>query len=177
MNKFLVTCLSIFFLLAQSSLAAQDEDKPELLGLDQRIQSLKQEVVDLNSDLLLLEQELLFPDSAQLSVFFSLDVGKYLIPDSLQILVNGKVVANHLYTQREIDSLKRGGVQRVYMGNIRRGEHKLVAYIVGRDWRGRDIKLAAKSTFSKTDVAKYIELQVVDIESTRQAEFEAKIWD
>src|SRR5580698_2313090 len=43
-------------------------------SLDGDVQGLKKEVLDLNKDLFLLEEELLFPANTQVAVFVSLDV-------------------------------------------------------------------------------------------------------
>ena len=89
-------------------------------SLDDKVQSLKKEVMNLNRDLLVLEEELLFPTSTQVAVFLSIDVGNYFRLDSVQLKIDDKIVANHLYTQQEVDALGRGGVQRLYLGNVKK---------------------------------------------------------
>jgi hypothetical protein len=92
-------------------------------GLDDRIQDVKSDVIKLNRDLLVLEEELLFPASTQVALFVSMDVGKLFELDSVQITLDNKIVTNYLYTPLEVQALHRGGVQRVYLGNLRAGEH------------------------------------------------------
>ncbi len=92
--------------------------------LDREVQSLQKDLVELGRDLFLLEEDLLFPATTQVMVFLSLDVGQYFDLDSVQLKVGGRDVANHLYTRREADALKRGGVQRLYAGNLNLGEHE-----------------------------------------------------
>jgi hypothetical protein len=92
-------------------------------GLDDRVQQAKSDVLKLNRDLLVLEEELLFPASTQVAVFVSMDVGKLFELDTLQVKLGDKVVANHLYTPREVQALHRGGVQRVFLGNLKTGTH------------------------------------------------------
>ena len=89
--------------------------------LDARIQDVKGDVIRLNRDLLVLEEELLFPANTQVALFVSMDVGKLFSLDSVQIKLDDKVVANYLYTPLEVQALHRGGVQRVYLGNLRAG--------------------------------------------------------
>ena len=91
-------------------------------SLDNRIQDLKGDVIRLNRDLLVLEEELLFPANTQVALFVSMDVGKMFELDSVQIKLDDKVVANYLYTPLEVQALHRGGVQRVYLGNLRAGD-------------------------------------------------------
>jgi hypothetical protein len=150
---------------------------PPAAGLDQEIQSLKQDVLALNRDLFLLEEELLFPSSTQLAVFLSLDVGEYFALDSVQLKVDDKVVANYLYTAREVQALHRGGVQRLYMGNIKAGEHELVAFFTGKGPEGRDYRRGATRVITKTLGPRFVELKIVDLESKQQPDFEIKEWE
>ncbi len=145
-------------------------------GLDTRIQDLKAEVIRLNRDLLVLEEELLFPASTQLAVFVSMDVGKLFALDSVQIRLDDKVVANYLYTPREVEALHRGGVQRLYLGNLRGGEHSLVAFFTGQGPHQRDYKRGATIKIDKGSEAKYIELQIKDSLGKLQPEFDVKVW-
>jgi len=145
-------------------------------ALDGRIQDLKSEVIALNRDLLVLEEELLFPANTQVAVFVSMDVGKLFELESVQIKLDDKVVATHLYTPREVQALHRGGVQRLHMGNLRTGEHELVAVFTGRGPHERDYKRGATLKFDKATDAKYIELRIRDAQAKLQPEFEVKVW-
>ena len=78
--------------------------------LDARIQDVKGDVIRLNRDLLVLEEELLFPANTQVALFVSMDVGKLFQLDSVQIKLDDKPVANYLYTPLEVAALHRGGV-------------------------------------------------------------------
>ena len=100
--------------------------------LDGRIQDVKADVIKLNRDLLVLEEELLFPANTQVALFVSMDVGKMFQLDSVQIKLDDKVVANYLYTALEVEALHRGGVQRVYLGNLKTGQHEIVAFFTGK---------------------------------------------
>ncbi len=145
-------------------------------ALDDRIQNAKRDVIQLNRDLLVLEEELLFPASTQVAVFLSLDVGKLFALDSVQIRLDDKVVANHLYTPLELAALQRGGVQRVFLGNLRVGTHELVAAFTGVGPHERDYKRAATVKFDKGTEAKYIELRIEDSTAQLQPEFAVKVW-
>ncbi len=101
-------------------------------NLDKDVQSLKKEVLDLNRDLFLLEEELLFPANSQVAFFISMDVGEYFELDSVNIKIDGKEVANYLYTAREADALLRGGVHRVHMANLKTGRSR-----THRDFHGQ----------------------------------------
>lgn len=144
--------------------------------LDTRIQDLKAEVIRLNRDLLVLEEELLFPANTQVAIFVSMDVGKLFELESVQIKLGDQVIATHLYTPREVQALHRGGVQRLHVGNLRAGEHQLVALFTGRGPHERDYKRGATLTFEKATEAKYIELRIRDVQAKLQPEFEVKVW-
>jgi hypothetical protein len=145
-------------------------------SLDDRIQAAKSDVIRLNRDLLVLEEELLFPANTQVAVFVSMDVGLLFDLDSVQIRLDDKVVSTYLYTPLEVQALHRGGVQRVYLGNLRAGSHEIVAYFTGKGPHDRDYKRATTIKFDKTTEPKYIELQIKDVQQKLQPEFDVKVW-
>ncbi len=148
----------------------------ESAPLDGRIQDAKSDVIKLNRDLLVLEEELLFPANTQVALFVSMDVGKMFELDSVQVKLDDKLVANYLYTPLEVQALHRGGVQRLYLGNLRSGEHELVAFFTGRGPHDRDYKRGATVKFEKSTEAKYIELRILDSSAKLQPEFDVKLW-
>jgi len=145
-------------------------------SLDQEAQTLKQDVMELNRDLLALEEELLFPANTQVAVFVSMDVGALFELDAVEIKLDDKVVAHYLYTQHEIEALRRGGVQRLYLGNLRTGKHELVAFFTGKGPHDRDYRRGATVEFEKQTDPKYIELQIKDVTRNLQPEFSVKEW-
>ena len=104
----------------------------DLRSVDQDVQSLKKDLVDLNRDLFRLEEELLYPASTQVAVFLSLNVGTFFDLDSVKLELDDKEVANYLYTECEVQALHRGGVQKLFLGNLKAGEHELVAVFTGK---------------------------------------------
>ena len=146
-------------------------------SLDGDVQGLKKEVLDLNRDLFMLEEELLFPANTQVAVFLSLDVGTFFEVDGVQLKLDNKEVANYLYTDREVEALNRGGVHRVYLGNLKIGKHELVAFFTGKGPHQRDYKRGANITFEKGVGAKYVELRISDRQSAQQPEFTVKEWE
>jgi hypothetical protein len=145
-------------------------------ALDARVQDVKSDVIKLNRDLLVLEEELLFPANTQVALFVSMDVGKLFELDSVQIKLDDKVVANYLYTPLEVQALHRGGVQRLYLGNLKAGEHQIVAFFTGKGPHERDYKRGATVKFDKGTDPKYIELRIRDSTGKLQPEFEVKVW-
>ena len=145
-------------------------------SLDDRVQATKADVISLNRDLLVLEEELLFPANTQVAVFVSMDVGLLFDLDSVQIKLDDKVVSTYLYTPLEVQALHRGGVQRVYLGDLRAGSHEIVAFFTGKGPHDRDYTRATTIKFDKTTEPKYIELQIKDVQQKLQPEFDVKVW-
>jgi hypothetical protein len=150
---------------------------PDTRALDEEIQTIKKDVVDLNRDLFILEEELLFPANTQVAVFLSMDVGEFFALDTVELRVDDKQVAKHLYTPREAEALLKGGVQRLYLGNLRVGEHELVALFTGKGPQGQDYSRGAQLKFEKSVGAKYLELKISDRQVKRQPEFIIKDWE
>ena len=145
--------------------------------LDEEVQDLKKLAVDLNRDLFLLEEELLFPANTQVAVFVSMDVGEFFGLDSVEIRLDDRDVTNYLYTEREVDALHKGGVQRVFVGNLRAGEHELVAVFTGDGPHERGYRRGASLVFEKGIGPKFIELTISDRENKLQPEFVIREWD
>jgi hypothetical protein len=145
-------------------------------GLDSRVQDLKADVISLNRDLLVLEEELLFPASTQVALFVSMDVGRLFSLDSVQIKLDDKIVADYLYTPNEVAALHRGGVQRVFMGNLKTGAHEITAFFTGQGPHTRDYKRATTLKFDKGSEPKYIELRIRDTTAKLQPEFDVRVW-
>ena len=168
--------LAAWFVIAACFAPAAWAEDAAPQGLDSRIQDTKLDVIKLNRDLLVLEEELLFPANTQIALFVSMDVGKLFELDSLQVKLDDKVVAAYLYTPLEVQALHRGGVQRVYLGNLKAGEHELVAFFTGKGPHVRDYKRGTTIKFDKGTDPKYIELQIKDSTGKIQPEFEVKVW-
>ena len=146
-------------------------------SLDEEVQALKKEVLDLNRELFVLEEELLFPANTQVAVFVSMDVGEFFALDSVTLKLDNKEVANYLYTEREAQALLRGGVHRVFIGNLKAGEHELIALFTGQGPNQRDYRRGATVKLDKGVGAKYVELKISDKALKAQPEFIVKEWE
>lgn len=162
---------------AESAAAPEVAPAPDTQALDEEVQQLKQDAVDLNRELFMLEEELLFPANTQVAVFLSMDVGEFFALDSVQLKIDGREVGNYLYTQREAEALLKGGVHRVYLGNLKVGEHELVALFTGKGPNEREYRRGASARFAKAVGAKYLELKITDRQRRGQPEFEIKDWE
>lgn len=161
--------LVVALLALSSPVMAEDTSLAGDLG------QMKLDMAELKRDLVILEEDLLFPASSQMSVYLAVDVGEFFQLDSVTLELNGKQIAHHLYTERQADALVRGGVQRVYLGNVKQGDNQLTAYFVGRGPEGRDFRRATSVDFEKAFEPTFIQLNIADATASHQPDFSATV--
>ena len=162
---------------AAPTTSASNTDAGGTRALDQQIQDLKKDVIDLNRDLFVLEEELLFPANTQVAVFVSMDVGDFFALDSVSLKIDNREVVNYLYTPREVAALIKGGAQRLYVGNLKAGGHELVVLFNGKGPNERYYRRGANLRFEKGVGAKYLEVKITDHARAQQPEFEIRDWE
>ena len=158
------------FLAALVSLTvnAQEVSREELKGLDEQVQDIKKDVLNLSAELARLEEKLLFPSNTQVSLFVSMHEGDDFRLDSVQVKLDNKVVAQHLYSFRELEALQMGGVQRLYLGNIKTGDHELVVSYSGKAPAGGEYKRSGTYRVNKEVGPKFVEIKIAGPDSTEQ---------
>ena len=154
-----------------------DEDEAMEGSLDADIEALKKEVLSLNRDLFILEEDLLFPSNTQFSVFLSMNAGALFNLDSIQLKIDDKNIANHLYTERELAALRRGGVQRLYIGNLPTGEHEIILIFTGVGPKGRDYRLGETIVIEKTTEPQFVEFMIADDTGKEQPQLDVRVWE
>lgn len=156
---------------------AQSGDNADDKSVAQSVESLKKQVIRLNRDLFILEEDLLFPASTQFAVFVSVDTGQFLKLDAVKLKVDGDVVASYLYTERQVQALERGGMQRLYVGNLKTGNHEVTAFVEGIGPDNRAYKQAATLDFEKGTGTAALEIRVQDRSSDYQPTVSIVAWD
>ncbi len=131
-------------------------------SVEERAAALKKQVVDLNRELFELEEELLYPANSQVVVFLAINSKRGFQLDSVELKLNGRLATTYLYSDREISALNRGGVQRLYMGNLGAGSHRIEAVFNGRGANDRYYRQQVTYDFEKQHTAKFVELVVQD---------------
>jgi hypothetical protein len=159
--------------LAEQSRAKAQES---VNALSVEIQELKKSVIALNKNLRVLEEDLLFPANTQVNVFLSLDVGKYFTLEAVKLKIDGKAVASHTYSDRELTALARGGIHKLHMANLSAGEHTVSAFMTGMGPNGREYKLGTSLRVEKQSGPKYVELKIADSTLKMQPEFSVEQW-
>ncbi len=155
-------------LLLAGYAAAEEVSREQIKGLDEQVQDIKKDVLNLSTELARLEEKLLFPSNTQVSLFVSMHKGDDFRLDSVQVKLDDKVVAQHLYTYRELEALQQGGVQRLYTGNIRTGEHRLVVSYTGKAPAGGEYSRSASYKVVKQAGPKFVEIIIAGPDSTEQ---------
>jgi len=129
--------------------AADKVSRDKIKGLDEQVQDIKTDVLAISSELLQLEEKLIYPSNTQVSVFVSVSPGKNIRMDYMDVAINGEGVMHHVYTHKELEALQSGGVQRLYTGNVRSGEHTLEVTLVGKTAGNDEYRESASYTFTK----------------------------
>ena len=132
--------LGISLLILSVAAYGQEISKEQIKGLDEQVQEIKSDVLGIAAELNQLEEKLLYPSNTQIAIFVSLVDGETFRLDSVEIQLDGKPVAHHIYTFKELEALRKGGVQRIYTGNIRAGEHDLQVFVIGKSAAGLDFR-------------------------------------
>ena len=145
-----------------------DISRDQIRGLDEQVQDIKKDVLNLSSELANLEEKLLFPSNTQVSVFVSMHEDDDFRLDSVQVKLDEKVVAQHLYSFRELEALRNGGVQRLYVGNVTTGDHNLVVSYIGKASAGDEYKQSGSYKLSKDIGPKFVEVKIAGPDSTEQ---------
>jgi len=158
-------------LISLFSFAVNAEDSTPVADTE----ALKESVLTLNRDLLILEEELLYPASSQVAIYLSMDLGTFFALDAVKVEVDNQLVVSELYSDKQIQALFKGGVQRLYLGNLKAGDHVISAIFTGRG-PNRDYKRGAKLTVNKTQDPLVLELRIQDSESQMQPKFDIKQW-
>jgi len=150
-----------FSLLVLSGAASGEEiSKEQIKGLDEQVQEIKSDVLSISAGLHQLEEKLLYPSNTQVAVFVSVASDETFRLDSVEIQLDGEPVAYHIYTFKELEALRKGGVQRVYTGNVRSGEHDLHVLILGKTDGGADFQKSGRFKVNKDVGPKIVELSL-----------------
>jgi hypothetical protein len=152
--------LGILVFVSSFTAYAQDIPKEQIKGLDEQVQEIKSDVLGIAADLNQLEEKLLYPSNTQVAVFVSLVMGETFRLDSVDIQLDGKPVIHHIYTFKELQALQKGGVQRIYIGNIRTGDHDLQVSVLGKSTGGTDLQNTKRFKVNKGVGPKIVEISL-----------------
>jgi len=152
--------LGISILVLSNTAYAQEISKEQIKGLDEQVQEIKSDVLSIATELNQLEEKLLYPSNTQVALFVSLVSGETFRLDSVEIQLDGNPVAHHIYTFKELEALQKGGVQRIYTGNIRSGVHDLEVSVIGKSSGGVDLQKTNRFKVNKDVGPKIVEISL-----------------
>lgn len=152
--------VGISVLLLSAAAYGQEISKEQIKGLDEQVQEIKSDVLSIAAELNQLEEKLLYPSNTQVAVFVSLASGETFRLDSVEIQLDGEPVAHHLYTFKELEALRKGGVQRIYTGNVRSGEHHVQVLVLGKTEGGTDFEKSGRFKVNKDVGPKIVEISL-----------------
>lgn len=141
--------LAVIAGISYTSATAEEISQAEIRSLDEQVQEIKSDVLGIAAELNLLEERLLFPSNTQVTIFVALGDGESFRLDAVQLEIDDQLAAHHIYSFKELDALRHGGVQRIYMGNLPSGSHDLEVSILGKLPNGKDFSHAERFTFQK----------------------------
>jgi hypothetical protein len=128
---------------------AQDLSGDDMRSLDGQVQEIKSDVLNIASELSILEERLLYPSNTQIALFVSIADEEEFRLDAVQIEINGELATHHIYSFKELEALQKGGVQRIYTGNIATGDHQLSVTMIGKLKSGKDFNASDSFAFAK----------------------------
>jgi hypothetical protein len=138
----------------------EDISREQIKGLDEQVQEIKTDVLDIATELNQLEEKLLYPSSTQVALFIALADGETFRLDSVEIELDGRQVAHHIYTFKELEALQKGGVQDIYTGNILAGDHDLQVSVQGKSKGGSDFQKMGSYQINKDVGPKIVEISL-----------------
>jgi len=155
--------LALVTALFAGTVSASDEaTRQQMQGLDEQVQEIKSDVLNIAAELSLLEERLLFPSNTQVAVFVELEDADFRL-DAVEIRIDGELVAHYIYSFKELEALRAGGVQRVYTGNVATGDHELQVAVAGKLANGDDYSAAETFRFSKDVEPKLVGLTLAGV--------------
>ena len=140
-------------------------DQQQMRGLDEQVQEVKSDVLSIAAELNQLEEKLLYPSGTQVAIFVALAKGDQMRLDAVRLEIDGQLVAHYIYSAKELEALRKGGVQRIYVGNVATGDHQLNVLVDGKLKAGTDFSRTEHFTFHKQVKPKLVELTVGGPES------------
>jgi hypothetical protein len=152
----------ISMLVLSAAAYGEEISREQIKGLDEQVQEIKNDVLGIAAELNQLEEKLLYPSSTQVAVFVSVVTGETFRLDSVAIELDGKAVAHHLYTFKELDALQNGGVQRIYTGNVRSGQHDLHVSVTGKTRGGDDFQKSELFKINKDIGPGFVEVTLAE---------------
>ena len=165
MRKHLLIVMSVLLCFGARTSPADESARAQMKGLDEQVQEVKSDVLSIAAELNQLEEKLLYPSDTHLAVFVALAHGETLRLDAVQIQIDGQPATHYIYSFKELDALRKGGVQRLYSGNIASGAHEIEVSVSGKLANGKDYSQSGRFPFTKEIKPKLLGVSLAGPES------------
>jgi len=152
-------------------------DRASFQKLDVEAESVLREVLDLSSDLAIIEEQQTYPPKNQLLVLVTLQPSKFFELDFVELKVDNQVVAAHNYTDQDIAAMVRGGGHKLYITNLPAGTHELKAKFVGKVPRDPDYRQEAAFKFIAGVNRTLVELYINSGDNNSFPQFTIREWN
>jgi len=158
---------SLAFLLCLSSAHgwAQQNDQAQMRSLDEQVQAIKSDVLGISQELSRLEEKLLYPSGTQVAIFVTLAKGDSMRLDAVRLQIDGQLVAHYIYSAKDLEHLRKGGVQRIFVGNVSTGDHQIEVLVDGKLEGGADFSRTDRFSFRKEVKPKLVGLTLAGPDS------------
>jgi len=144
-----VVACAVSLCMSGATAWAQQTDQQQMRSLDEQVQEVKSDVLNIAQELNRLEEKLLYPSGTQVAIFVALSKGDPMRLDAVRLQIDGQLVTHHIYSAKELEALRKGGVQRIYVGNITTGDHQLEVLVAGKAEGGADFSRTEHFTVRK----------------------------
>jgi len=141
-----------------------------------KAETIKKNLIKLNRELYQFEDDLLYPTNTQLAVFLSITEKTTFNLDSVELRLDNHLVASYIYKSNELRALRKGGIQRIYLGSLSDGKHKLTAQFNGQNSSTSYFRKKKAFNFTKEHKAKFIQMVVSENKTTGDPLFKVKLW-
>jgi hypothetical protein len=165
--KWIQWLLIAVIILAPAAVLAQQDKVSQ--GLDEQVQEIKSDVLSIAAELNKLEEKLLYPSGTQVAIFVTLAKGDQMRLDAVRLQIDGQLVAHHIYSAKELEAFRKGGVQRIYVGNVAMGDHQLEVLVDGKGEGGTDFTRTERFTVRKEVKPKMVGLTLAGPGSSNPA--------
>lgn len=146
-------------------------------SIQTQAESLKQDVIQLNTELSSLEESLLYPVNSRIGIYLSVDNGKHFELDSISLKIDGRNATTYIYTDKEVKALEEGGTQRLYIGNLASGTHQLTVSFNGQGADNHYFRREKKFKFKKEDQIKNMELKLMNSTYNNEPTLKLQTWN
>ena len=157
--------------------AAEEIDRASFQKLDVEAENVLREVLDLSSDLAIIDEQQINPPKNQLLVLVTLQPSKFFELDFVELKVDNQIVAAHAYEDKDIAAMVRGGAHRLYIANLPAGTHELRAKFIGKVPRDPDYRREADFKFIAGVNRTLVELYINSGDNNGFPQFTIREWN